>query len=377
MEAYLKIRRGFTMEKRTWRLVEVEMGSFAEAQCLGINMADAIGQGKAPPTVYLATYTKNTASLGLHTNADVYIDYNYCKSRDDIVVSRGKYGYGALFFDKGSCYWMVVGRKEDFKLKELTLNELYRSVLTHMAEAVSKEYNVPVHYRPLNDLEIKQRKIGGYGGYSVGDTYNFYGFYQLKLADTATAEKVLKTPPEKVADKVTKTAAERMACIEEEAGREISWEDFKNTLKKASAEYFGIELVPGELTDYEKELFEKDWKWVSSEEFILSNSDDRRLGPMPPGAKRREGVTKVTGGPALRIVAYINPEENRIINISITGSIHSDPRPLPFWLEGALKGVRCEENAIRAKVEEIFSIGQVGAATPADFVKAIMVAVAG
>ena len=81
------------MEKQTWRLVEVEMGSFAEAQCLGTNMERSYRNVHRTPTVYLATYLKNTASLGLHTNADAYIDYDYCQRHsDNIVVSRGKYG---------------------------------------------------------------------------------------------------------------------------------------------------------------------------------------------------------------------------------------------------------------------------------------------
>lgn len=127
--------------------------------------------------------------------------------------------------------------------------------------------------------------------------------------------------------------------------------------KKGSGGYFGVELVPGELTDYEKELFEKDWKVVSSEEFIQAQSDERRLGPMPAGAKRCENIMKVPGGPALRVAAYV--KDNRILNISITGSIHCSPRPMPLWLEGALKGVLIDEDTVRAKVEEIFSIGQV------------------
>jgi hypothetical protein len=225
-------------------------------------------------------------------------------------------------------------------------------------------------------LEIKGRKLGGYGSYTIGDARTFYGFYQLKEPDLALAGKVLRTPPEKVMDKVTKTAAERMAYHEEAVGREVPWEELDEVLKKAVVEHFNIKLVPGELIDEERRRTEELAALLTSEEWGRANTDDRKLGPMPPGAERREGITKVTGGPALRIVAYINPKENRIINVSITGSMHCDPRPMPFWLEGALKGVLIDENTIRTKVEELFSIGTVAAATADDYVKAIMGAVA-
>jgi lipoate-protein ligase A len=248
-------------------------------------------------------------------------------------------------------------------------------MLTLIADVFSKVYSTPVVYRPLNDLEIRGRKIGGYGSFTVGDARTFYGFFQAKVPDYEVMEKVLLTPPEKVADKITKTAIERAAYLEEDIGKEVPWETIKEAVCKGFEEHFNMKLVPGELTDYEKELIERDWSEISSEEWILANTDERRLGPMPPGAKRCENVAKVSGGPALRIVAYI--KDNKIQNISITGSIHCDPPPMIWWMEDALRGVPIDESIIRAKIEEVFTKGTVAMGTADDFVRAVMGAVAG
>lgn len=129
-----------------------------------------------------------------------------------------------------------------------------------MARTLSDEYNIPVNYRPLNDLEIQQRKIGGFGGYIVGDAYIFYGFYQAKRADLETAAKVLKTPPEKIADKGVTTTVERMCCIEEAAGREIPWEEFKNALKKEAGDTLVLSLCLESLQTTKKNSLRKTGK---------------------------------------------------------------------------------------------------------------------
>ena len=78
---------------------------------------------------------------------------------------------------------------------------------------------------------------------------------------------------------------------------------------------------------------------------------------------------------SLRIVTYI--KENKLQNISITGSIHCDPPPMIWWMEDALRGMPIDETVIRAKIEEIFAKGTVAMGIADDFVKAVMGAVAG
>jgi lipoate-protein ligase A len=334
----------------------------------------SVAEGKALNTIILAKPNKHTIGYGHHADPDCYVDYNYCKSRDDVDVVRMVFGCGALSWDMGCYLTLIIAKKEAFKSKGFG-DELYREMLTLIAEAEEKAYGVPVRHRPLNDTEIKGKKVGGWGGFSAGDALTFYGFEQVKEPDYETAERALRTPPEKIADKGIAAVAERIAYLEGEAGREIPFDEHCKVLQKAFEEHFDMTLVPGELTDEEKARADAEWAKLSSDEWNLVNTDERKLGPLLPEVRRGEYVTKIPGGPALRVVTYT--KEHKIQNISITGSIHCDPPETPFWIEDALRGVAVDENIIRAKIEEVFTRGKVAMGTPDDFVRAVMGALGG
>lgn len=360
------------MGKDTCRYITGEVRSMAWGVEALETLLPLVAEGKSSPLMCLIRPQKYSVLIGLYTDADLYVDLDYCR-KNDIEVERGRFGFGALAWDSGTCEFTFLLPRKIFTSDEMV--EVYKEILTKCAEIFSDIFHTEAYYRPLNDIEIRQRKVGGSYTKAGGDYRMTGSFFQVKEPDMEFASRALRTPPEKVADKVTATTAERISYLEEDYGKEVPWEEVIEKVRKYGEEYFNLNLIPGTFTDEEIATIDRAYETRLSDEVLLINSERRRLGPLPPGAERREKAMKLPHGPALRIVAYVNPEENRIINISITGSMHAAPIGIPYWLEGALKGVLIDEEHIRPRVEEIFNIGQIAMAAPDDYVKAIMAAV--
>ena len=79
----------------------------------------------------------------------------------------------------------------------------------------------------------------------------------LIKTDIKTMSKVLKVSKEKMSDKVAKSIEERVINLETALKKKPDIEAIKNILKKGFEKALDIELVSGELTEYEKKLTRK------------------------------------------------------------------------------------------------------------------------
>jgi len=65
---------------------------------------------------------------------------------------------------------------------------------------------------------------------------------------------LLKVPSEKIRDKLIRAVEERVTSINRYLGREVSFEELKAALKRGFEEAYRVELVPGNLTEFEERL---------------------------------------------------------------------------------------------------------------------------
>jgi lipoate-protein ligase A len=292
-----------------------------------------------------------------------------------VPVARGCFGFGGLYLNINTHAWFVYAKSEKYDTKGFgPKGELYGEMLTMWANTLATHFNAPFTYRPLNDVEIRGYKVGGYGGFEIGDSTTFYGFVQIGPGPTAEqVNRYLKTPPGKLADKAIETVGLRGTCFEDAVGRKINPHEVKELLKKRLEEKFNMTLVPAELTDEERQEIVESYKSDMSEDWILANTDEVKFGTIPPDADVRRYAMKVPGGPNIHVVALV--KEDTIQDISITGSIHCTPRDFPLEIERAVKGARIDEKVIKQRIDEVFTRGSVGMGTAEDFTKAVMGAV--
>ena len=366
------------MTKERWRLIEFDTESTARMTA-GVFPATmrSIKENIVPNTLWIGTPRRHGITLGYHADAERYINIEYCKEHD-IEMARIFVGHGSAIYDKGNLLTCIMCDRSKVKSQELT--NLYEEILVPYANALSERFNMDASYRPLNDIMIGDKKVTGCSFIIDEDKIYCPTFFQVKHPDAEVASKAIRMPPEKYLDKAeagmesAEAIATRIYSYEDAAGREISLEEARETIRGAVAKKFNVELIPAEFKEEEKKwIKEAEEKYVNNDEWLLASTVKRKLGETPPDVEKHEYGTKIPGGPALWIATLV--KENKIQKIAITGSIHTAPVTLIEDLEKGLEGCPTKEETIRGITNEVLRKGMLGASTPEDFVKAITEAV--
>jgi lipoate-protein ligase A len=198
-------------------------------------------------------------------------------------------------------------------------------------------------------------------------------------APTHLMSEIINAPSEKFKDKLAESMSDWITSIRAQTGEETSRELVKQLIVEGFKEELGIDLVPGELTDTEKETLERLVEERKTEEWIFSKDNDLLMK-----AKQEATGTKVRGdlvvsesvfkaGKLIRILLVSNEES--IENISISGDFFTQPYTGAIEkLEESLVGAELTKDALLARIKEAFeSIGlMVYGATQEDFAEAIL-----
>ncbi|MBW1788968.1 MAG: lipoate--protein ligase family protein [Deltaproteobacteria bacterium] len=344
------------MDKTQWRLMELDVNSYAEATAsISPAIARACEEGKAPNTLAMYTHQKASIVMGRQNDPDVDINYGYCAD-NDIIVKRIPTP-GTIFGHPGYIMNVLYVHKD---LVPNAIPDIFAMLNTQMAKAFTERWGVPARHRPINDLEVEMggvwKKVGPFG-------MGFFGpCVCCRMGLTVTpipydiVENAMPGPPEKFADKVAKSVTQRVGSLEEALARHVDIKEAKEVVIKAISDLFGIEFHTGELLDvekdYEKELSERydndDWFWA--------NSISRRFPDMPEGASLHEYIKKIPQGPLVRVRAL--KKGRHILDCSLTGWYHGI-RPLDALeiVESHLKETPCSEDAVLSRIEKAYQEG--------------------
>ena len=178
--------------------------------------------------------------------------------------------------------------------------------------------------------------------------------------------KTLNTPLEKLKEKAVDSFKERMTWLSRECDKAPSITELEKSLTEEFSTVLGFECVSGVLTDYEKEQYEKNFKYFSSDEWIYQNAREKKK-------EYRSAIYKASGG---CIRAYIILDRNEYISQAvINGDFFVYPSRLLRDYESALKNCRVKD--IENKTNEFFASREwaIPGVIPADFVTALKMAV--
>ena len=115
---------------------------------------------------------------------------------------------------------------------------------------------IPAEFKPINDIIVEGKKISGNAQTRGMNVVHQHGTI-LREVDPALMFKVLKVPTEKIRDKMIRAVEERVTSINRFLEREVSFEELKKTFTRGFEESFEIQLVPGEIIEFEERLAEK------------------------------------------------------------------------------------------------------------------------
>ncbi len=350
------------------RVVDLGLVSPVRSQSVYHAVGYAFRSGD-PPTILLVSTTDPYVSIGFHQDAEREVDLEHCRAAG-LPVIRREVGGGAVYLDHNQVFtqWIfprdaVPVRLEDrFALYVQPLVETYRSL------------GIEAAWRPVNDIHVRGRKIGGTGAASLGESEVLVGSLMFDFNHQQMA-RVLKVSSEKMRDKVVQSLEEYVTTMRRELGTVPPRDEVVRRYLDACAAALGAQLVPGALTAEEEELAAQLDERFLSEEWLFQKGGLRQRGiKIHEDVRLVESAIKVPGG-LIRVIVRVHG--GRIDDLSLSGDFTLLPALGLAAIEQAVRGLAARRDELSRRIQDVYrALGvQSPGVTPDDFASAIVQAV--
>ncbi len=326
-----------------WRLADTGHRSAAENMALDEAMLTARAEGASMDTLRFMQFSPHAVLVGVHQSVELEVREDFCREAG-IEINRRITGGGAIYFDETQLGWEVIADRRSLRLPGKP-EELYRVMCGAVVHAL-RELGINASFRPRNDIEVDGRKISGTGGTFEGDAFLFQGTLLVDF-DPEVMLRALRIPAEKLQSKEIESVKERVTCLKEQLGYLPELSEIKAALVEGFERQFGIELVPGELTEREEELFRELLPRFRSEEWIY--------GVRKPPEHRAvlQAVRRCDGG-VVRAQLVVDVPAKRVQYAFITGDFYAFPRRAIADLEAKLRDVEAVPEKLAEVVRRFF-----------------------
>ena len=119
------------------------------------------------------------------------------------------------------------------------------------------ELGIDAYYRPINDIHVDGKKIGGTGAAALGRAEVVVGSFMFDF-DKVAMSKVLKIASEKMRDKVFESLQQYMTTMAEQLGSQPDRETVKRIYLQKVAALLGTEVVAGAWSETEEARRKRD-----------------------------------------------------------------------------------------------------------------------
>jgi len=166
----------------------------------------------SPDTIMLVSPDAPYVSIGRHQDVDREVDRGVCADLGFPVIRR-EIGGGAVYLDGNQLFTQWIFAAEHLPSTVEARFALYCDTLVQTYRALGIE----AAYRPVNDIHVNGRKIGGTGAARMDRAEVVVGSLMFDF-DILTMSRVLKVPSEKFRDKIYQTLSEYMTTMTRELG---------------------------------------------------------------------------------------------------------------------------------------------------------------
>jgi lipoate-protein ligase A len=321
---------------------------------------------ETPDTIILVTPSRPYVCIGYHQELEKEVDLDYCRAAG-MPVYRREVGGGAVYLDEGQMFIQWVFHRDHlpadlearFALYVRPLVEAYRTL------------GIPAYLRPINDIHVGGKKIGGTGAAQMGNAEIVVGSLMFTF-DKATMARVLKVPSEKMRDKVFQSLEQYMTTMEEQLGALPDSQTVVDLYVRKCVEVLGAEIVPGELAPSELvSAGEWDQRFVSRDWLYQRGGLHQTGVKIQEDVRVAESALKAPGG-LIRATVRMNGEI--IDDIALSGDFTLLPTSAIGELEHGLRGLPLRREALLARLGEIYAAFDVRTpgVTPEDFTEAVI-----
>jgi len=346
------------------RLLDLAPVSPIRSQSIYHAVGYAMASG-SPDTIMLVSPNAPYVSIGRHQDASREVDLDYCTDHGYPVIRR-EVGGGAVYLDGNQLFTQWIFQAEHLPATVEARFELYIDSLIKTYRALG----IAADYRPINDIHVNGRKIGGTGAAQMNRAEVVVGSLMFDF-DTATMAQVLRVPSEKFRDKVRQTLDDYMTTMRRELGEPPARAEVVATYLAACAEVLGRTIIPGELRADELALAETFDARFATRAWLEEAGGLRRPGvKIHEGVRVGEGAYKAAGG-LIRCIATVRDE--RLDDVAFSGDFTALPASVPADLDAALVGSELDEAALLERVTAYYEqvSPEIPGVSPSDWVAAV------
>jgi lipoate---protein ligase len=355
------------------RLLDLGYVSPLHSQTVYHAVGHALAAG-APDTIILVSPDRPYVCIGYHQALEKEVDLDYCRSRG-LPVYRREVGGGAVYLDDGQLFIQWIFHAGRLPVDLEARFELYVRPLVETYQALG----IPAYLRPINDVHVGGKKIGGTGAAQMGDAEVVVGSLMFTF-DKAAMARVLKVPTEKMRDKVFQSLEQYMTTVQEQLAVLPGRATVKRLYVERCAAALSAEIVPGELTDAERAaMAEIDAQFVSDEWLYARRGLPQRSGSgqEQTGVKIHEDVRVVEAAfkaPGGLIRATVRLVAGIVDDAVFTGDFTLLPAAALDALGEGVRSLPLDREALTARLRELYlehTIRSPGV-TPEHFAEALL-----
>jgi lipoate---protein ligase len=330
----------------TIRVLDVGLVSPLRSQAIYHGVAYAMTP-ETPDTIILVGPIDPYVCIGYHQELEKEVDLDYCHARG-LLVYRREVGGGAVYLDKGQVFTQWVFQRGHLPLDLEKRFALYIQPLVETYQSLG----IDATHRPINDIHVRGKKIGGTGAAQIGNADVVVGSLMFDFNFELMA-RVLKVASEKMRDKIYQSLNEYMTTMTRELDQTPDYEPVKREYLRRCAEALNAALEIQEPTPAELAMTEEVEARLASDEWLCQKGGLRQTGAVKIHADvyLLEAVSKAPGG-LIRATARLR--EGRIDDLTLSGDFTMLPAFAVGALEQSLRGVALEHGAVEARVAEFY-----------------------
>lgn len=301
---------------------------------------------ETPDTIILVSPESPYVCVGFHQEAEREVDLEYCRAAG-LPVFRREVGGGAVYLDRNQLFVQWIFHPESLPLE---LEDKFRYYVEPIIRTY-RELGIEASYRPVNDIHVAGRKIGGTGAARIGQADILVGSFMFDF-DKKTMARVLRVSSEKMRDKVFQSLEQYMTTMKELLPALPERARVKRTYLEQVARLLGAEVEEGRMSEAEIQEAERLDRLFQSQDWIFQKGPLRR-----PAVKIHEDIHvrevdhKAPGG-LIRLTARLKMDNEKSVldSVWISGDFTALPKEGVARLEEGLRGIAIEEKSISKAV---------------------------
>ncbi len=166
----------------------------------------------SPDTIILVAPTDPYVCIGFHQELEKEVDVEYCRAHGLPMVRR-EVGGGAVYLDRNQVFAQWIFHRDALPDDVGERFALYVKPLVETYQALG----IPANYRPINDVHVQGKKIGGTGAAQMGLAQVVVGSLMFDF-NFNLMSRVLKVSSEKMRDKIYQSLNEYMTTMTRQLG---------------------------------------------------------------------------------------------------------------------------------------------------------------